>query len=438
MNVIFAILLEKKVRLQGLQTKNEVFMKQKIFYFLAVLILSLKSVIAIADPFAYVTSKGGPGVEVIDTLTNTTLTTVPVGGCIFIAMSPDGKYVYVDTSANNIDVIETATNNVIASIPVGTGTNGIAVSLDGTFLYVTDGPTNSVLVIDTATNSIITSFAVGTNPQGIVFHPSAALAYVMNSGSNNVSVVNTSTHSQTTTIGVGTSPLAGVSTPSGSFIYVTNTASANVSVINTATNTVSATIGIGTNPWFITITPDGNFVYTANQGTNDVSAISTASNSVIATIGVGNGPTGVAVTPDGTTLYVVNKPDNTISIIDVATNTVTSTLPTGVLDPVSIVITPLSITSQGSLSVTAKSKSDSFMTESDIYIQLSWSTPLEGIIPLHYKIYRDGILIATIAAGDTRTYKDHNRKKNKTYTYEIIAEDELGPLASTTTTIKAK
>jgi YVTN family beta-propeller protein len=66
--------------------------------------------------------------------------------------------------SNSVSVIDTATNDVIATVEVGNYPSGIAVSPDGTKVYVTNQYSNSVSVIDTATNSVTSSVAVGLNP----------------------------------------------------------------------------------------------------------------------------------------------------------------------------------------------------------------------------------------------------------------------------------
>jgi YVTN family beta-propeller protein len=63
------------------------------------------------------------------------IATIPVGtpgGPVGVAISPDGKTVYVaNAGANSVSVISTATNRVTATIDVGTAPFGVAVSPDG-------------------------------------------------------------------------------------------------------------------------------------------------------------------------------------------------------------------------------------------------------------------------------------------------------------------
>ena len=80
-------------------------------------------------------------------------------------------------SRGSVSVIDTATNKVIATILVGsTGGSspfGVAVSPDGSKVYVAEYFDNTVSVIATATNTVIAAIPVGTNPVafGIFIQP---------------------------------------------------------------------------------------------------------------------------------------------------------------------------------------------------------------------------------------------------------------------------
>jgi YVTN family beta-propeller protein len=110
-----------------------------------------------AAPFVYVTNAASNTVSVIDTATNTVVTTVGVGNTPEeVAVTPDGKHAYVTNSgSNNVSVIATATNAVGATVTVGNKPFGVAVTPDGKHVYVTlNGASGTVSVIDTASNTV--------------------------------------------------------------------------------------------------------------------------------------------------------------------------------------------------------------------------------------------------------------------------------------------
>jgi YVTN family beta-propeller protein len=107
---------------------------------------------------------------VIDTATNTVIATIPVGESPRgVAVTPDGSKVYVTNvelppNPPVVSVIATATNTVIATIPLGGESNGVAVTPDGRKVYVANSGSNNVFVIDTASNLVLAVVSVGIQP----------------------------------------------------------------------------------------------------------------------------------------------------------------------------------------------------------------------------------------------------------------------------------
>lgn len=191
-----------------------------------------------------------------------------------LAVGPDSRHLYiaVDDTANNVGrlaVVDTATNNVTKTITVGPAPRAVAISPDGSLVYVANthyqnvsGTTtpgeNTVSVINTTTNTVVATISAGQNPSALAFSPNGTLAYI--GGENRVSVVNTTTSAVVATIPV-TSAVAGVTfSPDGSLAYIAG--SHRVAVVNTATNTIIQTIQIDApKVGGVAISPDGNYLY---------------------------------------------------------------------------------------------------------------------------------------------------------------------------------
>ena len=184
--------------------------------------------------------------------------------------------------------------SIAGSVPIEIGPSGVAVSSDGTKIYVAnsdnlsniEGSGNTIFVIDTATNEV-TAVPVGIGPFGIAVHSD------------------------------------------GTKVYVTNFWSNTTSVIDTTTFTAIITVDVGHDPTGITVSPDGTKVYVANRLDNTTSVIDTLNNSVITVVPVGIYPSGVTANLDGTKIYVTSAISNNVSIIDTATNTFKSTVNLG-------------------------------------------------------------------------------------------------------------
>ena len=223
-----------------------------------------------------------------------------------VAITPDGTKVYVTNSASNIvSVIHRPGNTVVKSVPVGTGPNGVAVTPDGTKVYVVNTGSNNVSVIHRPGNTVVATIPVGQTPIAVAVTPDGTHAYVTNYVGS-VSVIATATNTVVglpITVGfVG--PFAVAITPDGTHVYVTNSGNerafipSNVSVIRTATKMVVKTIFLaGSLPIGVAVTPDGTHVYVAIEGSNIVSVIARPGNAVVATVPVGHGPWGVAIGP---------------------------------------------------------------------------------------------------------------------------------------------
>ena len=81
-----------------------------------------------------------------------------------------------NSGSNTVSVIDTATNTVVSTIPVGTTPFGVAVTPDGSKVYIANATSNTVSVIDTATNAVVSTIPVGSGPDafGIFIQPPSA------------------------------------------------------------------------------------------------------------------------------------------------------------------------------------------------------------------------------------------------------------------------
>jgi DNA-binding beta-propeller fold protein YncE len=318
-----------------------------------------------AGPTLYIYDIGfrgqGGTVTPVSTATNTPGKPIRVGGFGQMAVTPDGKTVYV-TTGPTVTPISTATNTAGKPIHVSGGdTGGIAITPDGKTAYVTTD-TGTVTPIKTATNTPGTPIHVGGGPGSggqIVITPDGKTAYVTTA--TGVTPISTATNIPGTPIHVpGAGNLGGsigkiVITPDGKTAYVLDTGG-TVTPINTATNTPGTPIHtwcpatqsrsgcqtIMVSAGYIAVTPDGKTVYVATEtgcqvaGYRDckvwVAAISTATNKFLGFVPPGLSPPGInvpvgasnnlgqiAITPDGKTAYITTG--STVTPINTATNT---------------------------------------------------------------------------------------------------------------------
>ncbi|BCD23504.1 hypothetical protein BC30090_2401 [Bacillus cereus] len=231
---------------------------------------------------------------------------------------------YVTAGLSEVFVINTSSNTVIAGpIIAGRFPSGIAITPNGNTAYVANNIDSNVSIINTITNTNVGTIPTDFGPYEVAITPDGSRLYV--TAFNNVIVINTITNTVIDTITLGDKPSGIAITPDGNRAYVTEIVNNNVFVISTITNTVIAPpISVGSNPQAIAITPDGNRAYVVNLDDDNISIIDTNTNTVINTFPAGDGPIDIAITPDGTRAYVTDV--NNISVINTITNTVIDTI----------------------------------------------------------------------------------------------------------------
>lgn len=301
---------------------------------LVALLISISTAVVAAAPFAYVTNSGSANILVFDTATETGVSPIPLpAGTVpyGVAVSPDGSRIYVTHFAfvGKLFVVDTATNAVVASPPVGMFPFAVAVHPSGNRVFLTTMQNGGRLVIVDATTFGITAIPVGS-PRGVAVHPDGSKIYVVNYFNDQLIVLDAVTLSVIgSPIDVGVSPIGIAVSPDGTRVYVTNESSGTLSVINASTNAVVATVTVGNNPAGVTVTPDNALVYVANSLSASVSVIDASTNTrVTGDIHVGNHPYGIS--NDGAQVYVTLVHDSKVVVIDRATNAVVKEFPANV------------------------------------------------------------------------------------------------------------
>jgi gliding motility-associated-like protein len=193
----------------------------------------------------YVADYNDGTITVIDAATNSV--TATIGGFQrpgALAISPNGSKLYVCCSGG-ISVVGTAGNNIEASI--AGSADQIAISPDGSTVYVTD-ENSGVEVINTATNTLTTTITVGLTPEGLAISTDGSILYVACFNAGNITAINTKTNTILNTIAVPGGPITLSVSPDGKSIFVEDNTNSTLSVINTATDKIVATVPVGTHP----------------------------------------------------------------------------------------------------------------------------------------------------------------------------------------------
>ncbi len=289
------------------------------------------------------------------------------GRPVDLALSPDGQTVYVKDSIRLIVITVTNWKTLeITNYPgSGASVHGIAVSHDGSHVYIT-GALNELYEWTVTTKGFVNfsrtiSLPPGADPCGLALTPDDATAYVCLSISNSLAVVNLAEGSITQQIKVGIAPwdvvintnattayvsdwggrvptngdLTGPS--AGSAVVVDNRgigSSGVLSVVDLVRNQVVAELPTGLHPSALKLSADESRLYVANANSDTVTVINTQTKSVQETIATtldprippGSAPGGLALSSDGATLYVANGGNNALAVVQLPNASHTNSL----------------------------------------------------------------------------------------------------------------
>ena len=137
----------------------------------------------------------------------------------------------------------------------------LAVSPDGSRLYVVCDGTDEVAVCDTATGRTLHRIAVGRVPTGLSLSPEGKRMYVANSWSDSVSEIDTASLAVIRTLPAGFEPNAAITDRAGRFLYVANRISSDVSVVDLASGEEVKRLAAGRGAGYLAISPDGRRIY---------------------------------------------------------------------------------------------------------------------------------------------------------------------------------
>ena len=140
----------------------------------------------------------------------------------------------------------------------------LALSPDGSELYVACEASHTVIVVDLARRQKVAEIAVGGHPTDVAFTPDGRRAYVSNRLDDTVSIVDVAERKRIGTIPVGDEPHGVLTDRAGKVLYVLNTSSDSISVIDLATHQEIKRLAASRGPWSLSLSPDGSQVYITN------------------------------------------------------------------------------------------------------------------------------------------------------------------------------
>jgi YVTN family beta-propeller protein len=261
------------------------------------------------------------------------LRTIPTGkGPQDVCIAPDGKSAYVTNGLeDSITVVDLDHLKVTGKLTPANlkSPTGVAMTPDGKKLYVGARGANLLLALSPA-GQVLKEIAVA-DPSTVAISPAGRRAYVASDSTQSVLVLDTATDAVVATIKTGRQPRGIAFTPDGKSIIITCVSHDVMHLVDAATNEVKATIGAGRSLQSAAVAPDGRLAFTVTRDVRDggvVSAVSVvdlrgASPRKVKDIPVGSMAYKVLVSRDGAYLYVTStcttNPLDNVAVIDLLT-----------------------------------------------------------------------------------------------------------------------
>src|SRR5580700_3772139 len=220
----------------------------------------------IPDVGLYVTNEQSGDLTVIDTATLAPVATIPLGkrprG---IAPSPDRTRLYValsgspsagpgvdektlpppDRSADGIGVVDLRQGKLLKVLPSGPDPEQLAVSPDGTRIFIANEDAAKASIVDVASGQITESFKIGDEPEGVSVEPSGRRVWVTSEGDGAVFVIDLAAHKVAKEVKVGPRPRSIAFLPDGSRAYVPAENGASLTLIDAKRLSPLKTIDLG-------------------------------------------------------------------------------------------------------------------------------------------------------------------------------------------------
>jgi predicted alpha-1,2-mannosidase len=281
----------------------------------------------------YIANFFGDSITPIDPQTKFTGVDIPVGlNPRDLALSPDGTRVFVaDNGSNDVSVVDTSLQKTIATVKVGNAPWGIRVTPDGKTVWVANSGDNTVQPIDTTTLLAGAPIAVGAQPGGIAIAPNGKTLYVADQSANAITPVDLASGKALAPISVGAQPRTVLVAADSATIFSSDKGANTVTITSAPSTGAPAiaplTVPVGVLPKALALTPDGKQLYVADSGGNSVTPIDLATHSALAPIVVGYEPVAIGISPDGEDAFVVNLGDNDCVAVDLRTHLVGTPVP---------------------------------------------------------------------------------------------------------------
>lgn len=255
---------------------------------------------------AYITRVDVPWVKKLDLSTRTFTDSMqaqalPCG----VVFNPAGTRAYVaNQGSQNISVINVGTGATIGAFPVAGDPLPVAISLDGSTLFVTTN-VDRLYKLNSTTGAVLDSLGLPATSHHLFVHPNDSLLYVATRDGHNVLEVNWRTMAVARTFPIGAQTLGMELAPDQSELYVTSGSNASLYIVNLTTGNISsAPVEAGAST--IALSADGSLIYVGQLFAGTINVLNRATREHLRTITTGGVVRELVLDAPGDRIIVAN------------------------------------------------------------------------------------------------------------------------------------
>jgi YVTN family beta-propeller protein len=216
-----------------------------------------------AGTWAYVTNQGAQTVGVVDARTARQVHAIDVPGDPYrVIVGPEGQQVYVTTNAGILVLIDPAMRRVTRTVQLGRNLNGLALSADGTRVYVGDVE-GTIYELDAA-GDVLRTFAASGRPQGLGLSADGRELYAAGEDGDLI-VLSLDTGAEIARVALGAGGFGLAVTPDQTQVWVTSPAAGRVFVLDRVSHTIRRTLGVGGIPRRLAFDRSGTLAVVADE-----------------------------------------------------------------------------------------------------------------------------------------------------------------------------
>jgi len=265
------------------------------------------------------------------------------GSWLALAPAAEAARAYVSNEDDGtVTVVDTQRLTAVATLPVGKRPRGLALSHDGTRLYVAlsglpkcpppmtdadcarlprDSQADGIAVIDTATLRPLNVMRGVSDPERVEVSHDDRTLYVSEEDAGRLAVLDVARASVRATVTVGREPEGVRASPDGRWVLVTSEEESTLAVIDAHKHALLNSVKVGKRPRDIAITPDSRTAYVSGEADASVYRVALPSGAPAARLLQLRSearPMGLALDARGGRLYVSTGRGGSVAVVAVA------------------------------------------------------------------------------------------------------------------------